>query len=200
SIEDVINRAQVEDEQEQRMIAQQEAPGAPLDAAPNAGGLAPTQPANFNSQQRPSVSQPANYNGQQLPGAGLQPTIQPASNSNIQGPNGPGAVGAPPAIPERRQSEGPFAPNDGNDGTPLSLSRPGNPDTVVASLRPENVDRAVSRMLAEEKTGKAAVVAGNANSPVSFNLSPKPIKERVGKTFKVTVEVSGDKQMSGADI
>jgi general secretion pathway protein D len=199
SIEDVINRAQVEDDQEQRMIADQ-APGPPLDAASGAGGLTPTQPANFNSQQRPSVSQPANYNGQQLPGAGLQPTIQPASNSNIQGPNGRGAIGAPPAVPERRQSEGPVAPNDGNDGTPVSSSRPGDPDTVVASLRPENVDRAVSRMLAEEKTGKAAGVAGNTNSTVSFNLSPKPIKERVGKTFKVTVEVSGDKQMSGADI
>src|SRR5262249_54112547 len=42
--------------------------------------------------------------------------------------------------------------------------------------------------------------ANDANSKVSFSLSPKPIRERLGKTFTVTVEVSGEQQMSGADI
>ena len=55
-------------------------------------------------------------------------------------------------------------------------------------------------MLAEENTRKAGGFADNLNSMVSFNLSPKPIKERVGKTFKVTIEVSGERQVSGADI
>jgi hypothetical protein len=114
---------------------------------------------------------------------GPQPTIQPASNST---------VGAPPAFPEKRSEDG---------GTPgLISSQPSAPDTVIASLRPENIDRAVSRMLAEEKSRKTSGFADNANSPVSFSLSPKPIKERVGKTFKVTVEVSGERQVSGADI
>jgi general secretion pathway protein D len=180
SVEDVINRAQVEEEQEQRLIAQ-EAPAAPLGAQP---ASLTSQPASFNNEQRPSVSQPVNYNGQQTPGTGLQPTIQPASN-----PGSRGTAGGPP----EKTGEG--------GGTPESISsRPGSPDTVVASLRSENIDRVVSRMLAEEKAGKAGGFANNLNSTVSFNLSPRPIKERVGKTFKVTVEVSGEQQVSGADI
>jgi general secretion pathway protein D len=186
NIEDVINRAQVEEEQEQRLIAEQQAPVAPQSAPTS-------QPASFNSQQRPGVSPPANFNGQQIPGTGLQPTIQPASNPNGQGANSRGAIGGvPPAFPEKTNEDG---------GTPRTISsQPSAPDTVVASLRPENIDRAVSRMLAEENTRKAGGFADNVNSMVSFNLSPKPIKERVGKTFKVTIEVSGERQVSGADI
>jgi general secretion pathway protein D len=188
NIEDVINRAQVEEEQEQRLIADQQAPVAPQSAPTS-------QPASFNSQQRPGVSQPANFNGQQIPGTVSQPTIQPASNPNGQGPDGRARVGGltpPPAFPEKTNENG---------GTPRTISsQPSAPDTVVASLRPENIDRAVSRMLAEENTRKAGGFADNLNSMVSFNLSPKPIKERVGKTFKVTIEVSGERQVSGADI
>jgi general secretion pathway protein D len=196
SVEDVINRAQVEEEQEQRLIAaaEQQVPGAPLAA----GGSAPTtQPASFNNQQRPSGSQPANFNGQQTPGGGFQSTIQPANNPSSRGPIGgvtPSTINPapPPALPERT-GEG--------SGTPgLISSQPNSPDTVLASLRPESIDRTVSRMLAEEKARKASGPADYANSTVSFNLSPKPIKERVGKTFKVTIEVSGEQQMSGADI
>src|SRR5262245_53117921 len=73
SIEDVVNRAQVEEEQEQRLIAEQQGLGAPGVGVP----ASTSQPANFNNQQRPIVTQPANYNGQQSPGAGLQPSIQP---------------------------------------------------------------------------------------------------------------------------
>jgi general secretion pathway protein D len=191
SIEDVINRAQVEDEQEQRLIAaaEQQAPGAPL-----GGSASATQPASFNNQQRPGVSPPVNFNGQQTPGAGLQQTIQPASNPNTQGPDGRARVGGltPPPPPEKTSEDG---------GTPRSISsQPAAQDTVLASLRPENIDRTVSKMLAEEKVRKAGGFADNLNSTVSFNLSPKPIKERVGKTFKVTVEVSGEQQVSGADI
>jgi general secretion pathway protein D len=187
SIDDVINRAQVEEEQEQRLIAQQEAPAAPLGAQPAA---LTSQPASFNNQQRPNVSQPVNFNGQQTPATGSQPTIQPASN-----PGSRGTAGGPP---EKTGESG---------GTPESISsssRPGSPDTLLASLRQENIDqnidRQVSRMLAVEKAGNAGGFANNSNSTVSFNLSPKPIKERVGKTFKVTVEVSGEQQVSGADI
>jgi len=188
NIEDVINRAQVEEEQEQRLIAEQQAPVAPQSA--------PTQPASFNSQQRPGASQPANFNGQQIPGTVLQPTIQPASNPNVQGPDSRARVGGltppPPAFPEKTNEDG---------RTPRTISsQPIAPDTVVASLSSENIDRAVSRMLAEENTRKVGGFADNVNSMVSFNLSPKPIKERVGKTFKVTIEVSGERQVSGADI
>src|SRR5262245_57895159 len=121
SIDDVINRAQVEEEQEQRLIAQQEAPAAPLGAQP---ASLTSQPASFNNQQRPSVSQPVNFNSQQTPGTGLQPTFQPASNPSSRGPAGG---------PTEKTGEG--------GGTPGTISsRPGSPDTVVASLRPENID------------------------------------------------------------
>src|SRR5262249_32186914 len=188
--DDGINRPRVGEEQERRLIAQQEAPAAPLGAQP---ATLTSQPASFNNQQRPSVSQPVNFNGQQTPGTISQPTIQPASNTGSRG-----TAGSPP----EKTGEG--------GGTPESISsssRPGSPDTLAASLRPENIASVVTKMLALEKAGNAGgfannpnSLANNANSTVSFNLSPKPIKERVGKTFKVTIEVSGEQQVSGADI
>jgi general secretion pathway protein D len=183
SIDDVINRAQVEEEQEQRLIAQGDAPAAPLGAQPAA---LTSQPASFNNQQRPNVSQPVNFNGQQTPVTNSQPTIQPASNTG-----GRGTAGGQP----EKTGDGGVTPESIS-----SSSRPGSPDTLTASLRAENIDSVVSRMLALEKAGNAGGFANNPNSTVSFNLSPKPIKERVGKTFKVTIEVSGEQQVSGADI
>ncbi len=214
SIEDVINRAQVEEEQEQRLIAEQRSPGA----QPGVGGSASTsQPANFNNQQRPGVLQQLNYNGQQPPGAGSQPTVQPVNNPNNRrsiggglSPRSSNSAGAAPAVPEKQQSETP--PDQEDDGIPRpetngederpesESSQPGAQDTIVASLRPDSVDRAVSRMLAEEKARKTAELANEANPTVNFSISPKPIKERLGKTFTVTVEVSGQQQMSGADV
>jgi general secretion pathway protein D len=189
SIEDVINRAHVAEEEEQRMVAEQQGGGAPLDATSGVGSQA-AQPANYNSQPRQGLTQPANYNGQQNSGAGLPQTIQPASNTN--GLNNRGPVGASPAVP--------IAQGRNNGMTDLSSSRPAATDTAAASPRPENVDLAVARLMAEEKARKSAGGVENASSTVNFNLSPKPIKERVGKSFTVTVDVSGGQQMSGADI
>jgi hypothetical protein len=190
SIEDVVNRAQVEEEEEQRLIAEQQAPGPQPSTS---------QPASFNNQQRPAVSQPFNINGQQTPGAGSRPTVQPVNNPNNRG------ASAPPVVSEKRDGE-PSPEDDGipvgqeNNGEESSSSDQPTQDTVVASLRPENVDRAVSRLLAEEKARKASQSANEANPAVSFSLSPKPIKERLGKTFTITIDVSGEQQMSGADI
>jgi general secretion pathway protein D len=179
SIDDVINRAQVEEEQEQRMIAEQQPQGAPLDAG---AAAATSQPAaNFNNG-RSSVSPPANFNSQPASNSGLQPSIQPASNPSVPVNRGPISGLTPPPAPDKT-------------ATPNS-SQPGSADTVVASLRPENIDRAVSKLLAEENSRRGS----NENSAVNFNLSPKPIKERVGKSFTVTIDVSGERQMSGADI
>jgi general secretion pathway protein D len=208
SIEDVINRAQVEEEQEQRLIAEQQSAGAPL----NAGVSAPTsQPANFNNQQGPGASQPFNYNVRQPQNAGSQPTVQPSNNPNNRGRIGGlaqtanPAGDAPPAVPEKQQSETLVAPEDDGQPRPETNVGKGTPeqaaqDTVVASLSPENVDRAVSQMLAEKKARRAIENANVDNSTVSFSLSPKPIMERLGKTFTVTVEVNGQRQMSGADV
>jgi general secretion pathway protein D len=196
SIEDVINRAQVEEEEDQRLIAEQNAPGAP--SSPK------SQPANFNNQQRPGVSQPASFDGQQFPGAGSKPAVQPVNNPTNRGAIGgalaPGSVNPTsnplPAVPERQAGQVAI----GNGGTPVSSSQAGAADAVVASLRPENVDSAVSKILAEARARNAAGPADIANSTVNFNLSPQPIKERLGKSFTVTIEVDSEKQMSGADI
>jgi general secretion pathway protein D len=186
SIEDVLNRAQVEEEQEQRLIAEQQspgvAPGTPLDA-----GVPAAQQANFNNQPRPNVAQPANYNVQPAPA----PTIQPASN--ISGVSGG-------ANPNNREPISGLTPPPAPEKTPNQPGQPGAQDQSGASLRPENIDRAVSRILTEENSGKTAGNADNANATVNFSLSPKPIKERVGKSFTVTIDVSGERQVSGADI
>src|SRR5262249_21794932 len=42
--------------------------------------------------------------------------------------------------------------------------------------------------------------ASAGNSGISFNLSPKPVKQQIGKTFTITVEVNGQSQMSGANV
>jgi general secretion pathway protein D len=39
-----------------------------------------------------------------------------------------------------------------------------------------------------------------SNSPVTFSLSPRPIRMQPGKTFTVAVEVSGQAQMTGATV
>jgi general secretion pathway protein D len=189
SIEDVLNRAQVAEEEEQRLIAEQQSPGA-VPGAPLDAGVPAAQQANFNNQPRPNATQPANYNAQPAPA----PTIQPASN--INGGNG-GNAGANP------NNRGPISgltPPPAPEKTADQPSQPGAQDQVVASLRPENVDRAVSKILAEENSRKTAGNADNANATVNFSLSPKPIKERVGKSFTVTIDVNGERQMSGADI
>jgi hypothetical protein len=193
SIEDVVNRALVDEEQEQRLIAEQQGSGGQP-------ATATSQPANFNNQQRQGASQPFKLNNQQIPGAGSRPTVQPVNNPNNRG------ASAPPVVSEKRDGE----PSPEDDGIPVGQENNGEEsnssdnqptqDTVVASIRPENVDRAVSRLLAEEKARKTIQSANDANPAVNFSLSPKPIKERLGKTFTITIDVSGEQQMSGADI
>ncbi len=205
-IEDVLNRAQVEEEEEQRLIAQQQGPGAP-----NAGGAAQTsQPASFDPQRRPSVSQPAGFNGQQQPSGVPQPAVQPVNNpGNRRSISVFSPVGAPPAPPERREADVPpdqdGVPNPDQSGQEANgngesseAGQQGSPDAAIASLRQQSVDRAVSRMF--EDRARSGEFANDPNSGVSFSLSPKSAKEKLGKSFTVTVDVSGEQQMSGADI
>lgn len=253
NIEDVINRAQIQEDEERRLIAKGQSPGVPLDApatAPNA------QPAGFSSPPRPGVGvQPASNT--QRPGAGSQPVIQPTSNSRSVSSNAPpqnfnNQSASSPIVPETPQQQpevtvesnenggGNSQQQPGQDGAPPELSQlvtqPGrqvSPATPIPAQRPEHVERAIARMMAEQKarasadanqprrdepavdvpkellsapkqkvtpaTVKAAVNP-RANSSVNFSLSPQPIKEQIGKTFTVAVEVSGQEQMSGANI
>ncbi len=258
SIEEVVNRAQVEEEEERREIAKRQSPGTPLDAAASLGA----QPAKFNNtQQRPGAStQPVSNT--QRPGAN-SPLIQPVGNSNRkvisnQGPSSPQnpAVTVPPEAPETQQQDIQIQvnQNDSGSGNPqpekekseqnnetpdLSslVNQPAEPVAqaqVMSSRRPENVERAIARMMLEERSKRAAEASkpmtqeappeipnellvstpkqkvapatlkavnnSRANSGVNFSISPKPIKQQVGKTFTVTVEVNGQERMSGADI
>ncbi|MGH9767590.1 MAG: cohesin domain-containing protein, partial [Blastocatellia bacterium] len=203
SVEDVVNRAQVEEEQERRLIAQG-TPGVQLDAP------APAQPANFNNPQRPGV-------GSQRPAIGSQPVVQPVGNPNnrTQRVINNGSLSAPPPssgnqsasvpeVPETAIPDIPVNPNTGNTGSDNPQQQPsgqsarqsgqeagkdgGTPDlsqfisqpaepvppaTVVASRRPENVDRAITRMLAEENARKASEAANRSKKPEPQPEFPK---------------------------
>jgi len=174
SIEDALNRAQVEEEQERRLIAERQSPGAP-----DAGGPAPvTQPANFGDQRPQEVSQPVSFNAQPAPGAFPTPALQPGANPSARGlinsltPR----TADTPAFPEKREIDSPV---DQERVVELDGQTEQEPDR-------------------SGETPKAN--GGYANSALSFSLSPQPIRERIGKSFTVAVEVSGRRQMSGADI
>src|SRR5262245_54014267 len=81
SIEDVVNRAQIEEDQERRMIAQQQSPGV-LDTPLASPVPQPTtQQAGFTSPPHPGFNaQPVS--NQQRPAAGSQSVIQPVNNTN----------------------------------------------------------------------------------------------------------------------
>ncbi|MGH9832844.1 MAG: cohesin domain-containing protein [Blastocatellia bacterium] len=252
SIEDVVNRAQIEEEQERRLIAKDQ-PGVPLDAP------ATTQPANFNAPQRVTI--------------GSQPAVQPVNNNDSRAPrpvNNPQfnpltSVGNPPpsepVVPEQPQVETPGNP-EGNSAAPQqpgqAPGQPGQPGkegeldlsqfvtqpaqpvpqaSVVSAQRPEHVERAIAKIAAEERAKRSAEAANKSGKPqpqaqvefpkelltsapqqkvsqaapkmidtprvnqaVTFSLSPKPVKQQLGKTFTVTVEASSQTQMSGASI
>ncbi len=203
SVEDVVNRAQAEEEQERRLIAQQ--PGVPLDTpatAPN------TQNANYSATPRATSSS--------------QPVIQPVGNNDGRNqrvinnqPIGPvTGVGNPtpgaPVVPEQPQPENQNNQNENNSGSnnppppgqPGQAGQPGQPGkegeqpdlsqfitqpaqpvapaTVVSSQRPEHVERAIARMMAEERARKTAEAANKSNKPQApvevpqELLSPRP--------------------------
>jgi len=174
SIEDALNRAQVEEEQEQRLIAERQSPGAP-----DAGGPAPaTQPANFDDQRPQEVSQPVSFNAQPAPGAFPMPAFQPGANPSARGliKSLTPRTADTPAFPEKREADAPV-----------------NQERVV------ELDGQTEQE--PDRSGETPKANGaDANSAVSFSLSPQPIRERLGKSFTVAVEVSGGRQMSGADI
>src|SRR5262249_24352398 len=77
----------------------------------------------------------------------------------------------------------------------INRSRGPEPQSEI----PKEYAPAATQQKGAPATPKASVNT-RANSAVNFSLSPKPIKQQLGKTFAVTVEVSGQEQMSGANI
>ncbi len=270
SIEDVVNRAQAEEEQERRLIAQGMQPGVPLDtpaAPPNT--QAPVYSTGNTSQ--PVVKPVGNNDGGnqrvinnqatgQTPGQTTRQTSNQTSNQTI----GPVTnVGNPlpnqPVVPEQ-QPQIPINQSENNSGSdnPQQTGQPnkqGDPDlsqyltqpsqpvapaSVVSAQRPESVEKAIAKMMIEEQRARRAAEASNksnkpqveaavpneympqgpqqkvtpavpkmngsprtnesANSAATFSLSPKPVKQQIGKTFTIAVEVTSEAQMSGANI
>ena len=68
--------------------------------------------------------------------------------------------------------------------------QPEIPKEYLVSAPQQKVAQAMPKMGASTRV----------NSSVSFSLSPTPIRQRVGKTFTVTVEVNSREQMSGASV
>ncbi len=142
SIEDVVNRAQVEEEQERRLIAQG-MPGVQLDAPAQAP--INTQQASFgNPPRQGSSAQPVNFGGQQRQGAGTQSVVQPVYNQGNSGNRNQRAVNdqpigasrpspvnpsvSVPAVPETSIPEVPLNQSNGNTGSDIpQQGQPGQP-------------------------------------------------------------------------
>src|SRR5262245_4437366 len=193
SIEDVVNRAQIEEDQERRMIADRQAPGVPIDTPLSAPTAVPA-----SNQQRPGERvQPAGFNNQQRPIAGSQPVIQPVNNSKqnktISAPPGGfnNSTVSLPDTPDTPQPETPVNQSDagndnpqvgqaGQDGATPDLSalvaqpaRQVSPATVIPAQRPERVERAIAKLMAEQK-GR---LASDADQPKQAEPQPEIAKE-----------------------
>ena len=134
-----------------------------------------TQAANFGDQRPQEVSQPVSFNAQPAPGAFPTPALQPGANPSVRGLiNGltPRTTDTP-AFPEKREID---APVDQERVVDLDGQTEQEPDRSGETPKANGAD---------------------ANSAVSFSLSPQPIRERIGKSFTVAVEVRGGRQMSG---
>src|SRR5262245_2760166 len=255
SIDEVVNRAQAEEEEERRLIAQQNQ-GVPLDSQTTSVAPQATIPASqrTNSGPQTTVRPISNNSGQNNQNNGGRKAIN--DNSLIVPTTSSNPSVSVPTLPDRPQTEAP--PEGGNSGGAQGKegeqpdvsqflqqpAQPVAPATVVGASRPENIERAIARMMSEERAKKAAEVSnpkskqpepefpseymtpgprqkvspaapkmtsgpgsgvgnnptGPGSSGVSFFLSPKPIRQQIGKNFTVTVEVNSQTQMSGAHV
>ncbi|MFN0087412.1 MAG: cohesin domain-containing protein [Blastocatellia bacterium] len=184
SIEEVVNRAQVEEEGERRIIAQQMQPGVPLTTPAGSPNPQMTVPASQRTAGEPRpVVQPVNN-----PGAGnsaRRPNSRPVINDqslpqstytnspSVSVPSQPDAPQPDPtprfiqeARPETNGGGGqPGAPagapaKEGEQPPDLSqyMTQPEQPvpqAAVTSASRPEHVERAIAKMLAEERARKA---------------------------------------------
>jgi hypothetical protein len=210
SVEDVVNRAQAEEEQERRLIADKT--GVPLD-----NPAAPAQNASFNNPPAtggsPPAVQPVGNTDNRNPRVLNNQTIGPATNVGNPTPNAP-------VTQEQPQPEVPVNPNENNTGSdnqPQSgqagqtgqLGQPGQagkegeppdlsqyvtqpaqpvaPASVVSAQRPEHVERAIARMMAEERARRAAESPNKSSKPPAQSSTDFP-KEYIvpGPPQKVT--------------
>lgn len=173
SIDEVVNRAQAEEEEERRLIALQGQQGAPLN--PAGGNPQSTVPASAFGSNGTTVRPVANQT------SGNKRVI---SDSNliapvVPGKPSPGSVNSPsaPAISVQVQSEQaptqegeqkPEGQPDGSQDVGQIVERPAqpvSPASVVPASRPENIERAIAKLMAEEKARKAADAPASKTQP-----------------------------------
>lgn len=68
------------------------------------------------------------------------------------------------------------------------------PVEMPKELLPQQPQQKISQAAPTMTSGRGG------NMAISLNLSPKPIKQQVGKSFTVAVEVNGQTQMTGANV
>ncbi|MGH9840198.1 MAG: cohesin domain-containing protein [Blastocatellia bacterium] len=183
SIEEVVNRAQAEEDEERRLIAQQNQPGVPLDAP--AAAPQTTVPASQSAGAAPPttirpVSNQSNggrvINERSL----IAPPV--SSNPSVNVPSAPDQPlsDARPQSGDGQTPRGDGQVPQGKDGEQPDLSQymtqplqPVAPATVVSASRPEHVERAIARLMAEERARKAAEASNKSAKPQPEPEFPK---------------------------
>ncbi len=183
SIEEVVNRAQAEEDEERRLIAQQNQPGVPLDApaaAPqttvpasnNRAGAAP--PTTIRPVSNQTSGRVINEKSLIAPPVSSNPSVnvpsapdQPLSDTRLQGGDG-------------QNPRGDGQAPQGKDGEQPDLSQymtqpaqPVAPASVVPASKPEHVERAIARLMAEERARKAAEASNKSAKPQPEPEFPK---------------------------
>jgi hypothetical protein len=175
SVETVVNRAQAEEEEERRIIANQQ--GVPLDQQP---GVAPQTTIPASNQQRANSAprvQPVNNTGKRS--ISDNNLIAPPASSAPSNP-----VVAVPSFPDQPQAEPQAEAGQAKEGEAPDLSQymqqpaqPVAPASVVAASRPENVERAIAKMMAEERARKAAETSNASANKAAAQPEPEFPKE-----------------------
>jgi hypothetical protein len=256
SVEEVVNKAQQEEEQERRLIAQSVPQATPFNTPSQA---TTTQAAGFNQNPRTSspqtIQQVNNTAAPRNQRTFNNQSFDPATNTSVNVPTpAPTPVTLEPPQPQQidnqnNQGDQTAADNAGNNAankqegekqgeeelktvvTPPDVPFEGT--SIVMVKRPENIERELAKKRAEalraanearakemaapvetprnianqgtpQMAAPAAVprmsTTSRGNSAVAFSLSPRPIRQQPGKSFTVAVEVSGQAQMTGANI
>jgi general secretion pathway protein D len=170
SIDEVVNRAQLEEEEERRLIALKEQPGSSF--GPGGGA---------NTQAAIPVSDPSGGRGATVRPVANQGNKRVVSDSSliapvVPGKPTPGSVAGAPSAPNPAVSVQTEQPAEGDpkpEGQPDGAqdvsqvveqpAQPVSPASVVPASRPENIERAIAKLMAEERARKAAEPSASKN-------------------------------------
>ncbi len=228
TIEDVVYRATQEEEGERRLIAQGMPQSVPLNTPAQvpteaAGFNQTSRPGSQTTTIQPVVNTSVDSRAQEA--ANPRP-VQTSPDNNFNTEAAPTSNQIYQTLPDQKQQDENInklnkqnnqssQTNEEKKGTPVAenskakedeepqldpsylVQPPPNvaPAELVQVRRPENVEREIAKTRAEAESAAKA-----KSQPISLSLSPRPVRQQLGKTFAVTVEVSSQAQMTGADI